>query len=86
MIQDVSAVSVMYHGRKVGTLSVAGRGTCQFEYDNTLGEHATTVNFHGLPSDEDMITVGTNAHLKPQRCREVIEEVREETKELQQYF
>jgi len=33
MIQDVSAVSVMYHGRKVGTLSVAGRGTCQFEYD-----------------------------------------------------
>lgn len=55
-------------------------------YDNTLGEHATTVNFHGLPSDEDMITVGTNAHLKAQRCREVIEEVREGTRELQQYF
>ena len=33
-----------------------------------------------------MITVGTNAHLKPQRCREVIKEVREATKELQQYF
>ena len=66
MILDVNAVSVMYHGRKVG---------------NTLGEHATTVNFHGLPSDEDMITVGTNAHLKPQRCREVIEEVRETTRQ-----
>ena len=28
-----------------------------------------------------MITVGTNAHLKPQRCREVIEEVRETTRQ-----
>lgn len=54
-------------------------------YDNTLGEHATTVNFHGLPSDEDMIIVGTNAHLTPQRCREIIDEVRECTKELRKY-
>ena len=33
MMKDVSAVTVLYHGRKVGTMSVAGRGTCQFEYD-----------------------------------------------------
>ena len=33
MIKDVQAVSVMYHGRKVGTLSMGIRSTCQFEYD-----------------------------------------------------
>ena len=55
-------------------------------YDNTLGEHASTVNFHGLPTDEDMITVGTNAHLTPHCCREVIDDVKEATKELQRYF
>ena len=55
-------------------------------YDNTLGEHASTINFQGNPSDEDIITVGTNAHLTPQRCRQIIEEVREATTELQRYF
>ena len=55
-------------------------------YDNTLGEHASTVNFHGLPTDDDMITVGTNAHLAPQCCRGIIEDVKEATKELQRYF
>lgn len=55
-------------------------------YDNTLGEHATTVNFHGLPSDDDMITVGTNAHLTPQCCRQIIDEIQETTRELQVYF
>lgn len=52
-------------------------------YDNTLGEHASTINFQGQPSDDDMITVGTNAHLTPQCCRQIIDEVRETTKELQ---
>ena len=33
MIQDVQAVSVMYRGRKVGTLSMSSRQVCQFEYD-----------------------------------------------------
>lgn len=55
-------------------------------YDNTLGEHATTVNYQGKPSDDDMITVGINAHLTHQCCRQIIEEVREKTKELQVYF
>ncbi len=55
-------------------------------YDNTLGEHATTINFQGKPSDEDMITVGTNAHLTPQCCRQIIDEVKEATRELQRYF
>ena len=55
-------------------------------YDNTLGEHASTINFHGQPSDDDMVTVGTNAHLTPQCCCNIIEEVREKTQELQRYF
>ncbi len=33
MMKDVQAVSVMYHGRKVGTLSMGNRSNCQFEYD-----------------------------------------------------
>ena len=33
-----------------------------------------------------MIIVGTNAYLTPQCCRQIIEEVRETTKELQEYF
>ena len=44
--------------------------------DSTLGEHATTVNFNGLPTDKDMITVGTNAHISEKRCKEIIEEVK----------
>jgi len=33
MIQDIQAVSVMYHGRKVGTLSMGSGNISQFEYD-----------------------------------------------------
>lgn len=50
--------------------------------DDTLGEHASTVNFKGLSTDEDMITVGTNIRVTRARCLEIIEEVREGTKEL----
>ena len=34
MIKDVLSLSVMYHGRKVGTLSMGNRSCCQFEYDH----------------------------------------------------
>ena len=33
MIKDIQAVSVTYHGRKVGTLSMGNQHVCQFEYD-----------------------------------------------------
>ena len=89
-MKDVQAVSVIYHGRKVGTLSMGNRSNCQFEYDltndNTLGEHATTINFKGLPTDEDLITVGTNIRISRARCLQIMEEVREGTKELSDYF
>ena len=54
--------------------------------DDTLGEHASTVNFKGLPTDEDIITVGTNIRITRARCLEIIEEVKEGTKELKPYI
>jgi serine/threonine-protein kinase HipA len=54
--------------------------------DATLGEHASTINFKGLPSDEDMITVGMNIRMSRERCQQIIEEVREGTRELKKYF
>ena len=44
--------------------------------DQTLGEHATTINFKGLPTDEDMITVGTNTKMSHTRCQQIIDEVK----------
>ena len=44
--------------------------------DQTLGEHATTVNFKGLPTDEDMITVGMNTKMTRERCQQIIDEVK----------
>lgn len=147
MIKDVLSLSVMYHGRKVGTLSMGNRSCCQFEYDlawlregfsisplqlplkpeaveqqfrrmvfnhyarnyddharnfsflcrdgrwelapaydltndQTLGEHATTINFRGLPTDEDLVAVGTNTKMSRQRCLQIIDEVKTATKEL----
>ncbi len=44
--------------------------------DDTLGEHATTVNFNGLPTDKDMIFVGRNIRIDEKRCHEIMDEVR----------
>lgn len=44
--------------------------------DQTLGEHATTVNFKGLPSNEDLIVVGMNTKMPRERCRQIIDEVK----------
>lgn len=45
--------------------------------DQTLGEHATSVNYKGLPTDEDLIAVGTNIRIPRSRCLEIMDEVRE---------
>lgn len=50
--------------------------------DQTLGEHATTVNFKGLPADEDLIIVGMNTRMTRNRCLQIIDEVKEAIKEL----
>ena len=54
--------------------------------DATLGEHASTINFKGLPTDEDMITVGINIRMSRELCQQIIEEVKEGTRELEKYF
>ena len=50
--------------------------------DQTLGEHASTVNFKGHPSDEDMVSVGVSTKIPRPRCLQIIDEVRIATKEL----
>ena len=51
-------------------------------YDLTLctegynGEHATSVNGTSRPGLEDMLVVGAKVKMKPQRCTEIIEQVR----------
>lgn len=52
--------------------------------DNTLGEHATTANGKGLPSDEDLIAVGTSIRISRSRCLEIISEVKPIAKDLLQ--
>ena len=54
--------------------------------DATLGEHASTINFKGIPTDEDMITVGMNIRMSRERCQQIIEDVKEGTRELEKYF
>ena len=54
--------------------------------DATLGEHASTINFKGIPTDEDMITVGMNIRMSHERCQQIIEEVRGGTQELKKYL
>ena len=44
--------------------------------DSTLGEHATTINFKGRPTDEDFITVGMNTKMTRQRCHQIIDEIK----------
>lgn len=46
-------------------------------YNETLGEHATSVNFKGLPSDEDMISIGMNTKMSRERCLQIIHEVKD---------
>lgn len=74
------------HARNFSFICRDGRWTLAPAYDltndDTLGEHASTVNFKGLPTDEDMITVGTNIRITRTRCLEILDEVREGTKEL----
>ena len=68
------------HARNFSFLCRDGRWELAPAYDltndQTLGEHATTVNFHGLPSDEDMITVGMNTKMTRERCQQIIDEVK----------
>ena len=68
------------HARNFSFLCRDGRWELAPAYDltndQTLGEHATTINFKGLPTDEDMITVGMNTKMSRERCQQIIDEVK----------
>ena len=74
------------HARNFSFLCRNGRWELAPAYDltndQTLGEHATTANFKGMPTVEDLITVGTDTKMTRNRCQQIIDEVKEAIKEL----
>lgn len=68
------------HARNFSFICREGRWTLSPAYDLTndysLGQHASTVNYNGLPTDQDMIKVGTNIRITSQRCMEILDEVK----------
>lgn len=90
MAFNVYAHNMDDHARNFSFICRDGKWSLAPAYDltndATLGEHASTINFKGLPSDEDMITVGMNIRMSRERCQQIIEEVRVGTRELKKYF
>ena len=71
----------MYHERNFSFIYRKGHWELSpaydLTYDQSLGEHATSVNFKGLPSDEDMISAGMNTKMSRERCLQIIREVKD---------
>lgn len=80
MCFNVFAENMDDHARNFSFICRNGAWTLSPAYDltndRTLGEHATTANGKGLPSDEDLITVGTAIRITRQRCMEIIKQVK----------
>ena len=89
MVFNVYAHNMDDHARNFSFICREGSWTLAPAYDLTndltLGEHATTVNFKGLPADEDIIAVGTNIRIPRNRCLQIMDEVREHTQALSKY-
>lgn len=81
MIRDMQYVRLMYHERNFSFIYRKGHWELSpaydLTYDQSLGEHATSVNFKGLPSDEDMISAGMNTKMSRERCLQIIREVKD---------
>ena len=90
MAFNVFAHNMDDHARNFSFICRDGKWSLAPAYDltndATLGEHASTINFKGLPTDEDMITVGINIRMSRELCQQIIEEVKEGTRELEKYF
>ena len=56
MITDVQSVSVTYHGRKVGTLSMGNKHVCQFEYDKEWVANGFSISPLKLPLKTGIVT------------------------------
>lgn len=50
--------------------------------DGYNGEHATSVNGTGHPTTDDFIAVGKKIKMQEKRCREIIEDVKDNSKDL----
>ena len=90
MVFNVYAHNYDDHARNFSFICRESQWTLAPAYDltndDTLGEHATTVNFNGKPTDEDMINVGTNIRISRNRCLEIIAEIKEGTREVLHYY
>lgn len=90
MAFNVFAHNMDDHARNFSFICREGKWSLAPAYDltndATLGEHASTINFKGLPLEEDMITLGMNIRMSRERCQQIIEEVKEGTRELKKYF
>lgn len=90
MVFNVFSHNMDDHARNFSFICREGKWSLAPAYDltndATLGEHASTINFKGLPSEEDMITLGMNIRMSRERCQQIVEEVKEGTHELKKYF
>ena len=90
MAFNVFAHNMDDHARNFSFICREGKWSLAPAYDltndATLGEHASTINFKGLPLEEDMITLGMNIRMSRERCQQIIKEVKEGTRELKKYF
>ena len=80
MCFNVYAENMDDHARNFSFICRNGKWTLSPAYDltndRTLGEHATSVNGNGRPTDEDLIAVGTSIHISRPRCQEIMAQVR----------
>lgn len=70
------------HAKNFSFICREGKWTLAPAYDLTFspdgyhGQHATSVNYNGNPTVEDMLAVGESIRIKRQRSLEIIEEVK----------
>mgnify|MGYP002623363685 CR=1 FL=1 len=80
MCFNVYAENMDDHARNFSFICRNGKWSLSPAYDltndRTLGEHATSVNGSGLPTDEDLIAVGCDIRISRARCLEIIHQVR----------
>ena len=88
MVFNVYAENKDDHAKNFSFICNDGKWVISPAYDLTRchegynGEHATSANGSGHPTDEDLIAVGTSIRIPRKRCLEIMEEVRALTKEL----
>ena len=88
MVFNVAAENKDDHPKNFAFICRHGKWTLAPAYDLTHcvsgynGEHATSVNNNGNPTDEDMIAVGLDIRIPKQKCIGIIHEVRSVVKEM----